>query len=72
MSRNEERFEPVEVEDVTVKKETEAAILCVIEGQGEFWIPKSQIKDESDVKEEGDEGTLVIPAWLADEKDIDY
>ena len=46
------------------------ALLCVIEEDVEAWIPKSQIDDDSDVREEGDEGTLVIPLWLAEEKDL--
>jgi len=73
MSKKEERFEPVSIEEVTAKRETDKALLCVIEGQpGEFWIPKSQIHDDSEVYEEGGEGTLVIPRWLAEEKGIDY
>lgn len=70
------RFEPVTIENVRVTRETDHAILCVIddeEGMDGFWIPKSQIKDESEVyslKSGEDPGTLVIPQWLADEKGI--
>jgi hypothetical protein len=46
------------------------ALLCKIEEDVEVWIPKSQIDDDSEVYEEGHEGTLVIPLWLAEAKDL--
>jgi|SoiMethySBSTD1v2_1073268.scaffolds.fasta_scaffold5118883_1 hypothetical protein len=45
-------------------KETELALLCVIDGD-EVWIPKSQVMDDSEVNAEGDEGTLVVTEWFA-------
>jgi len=62
--------EPVEVEVTEVIAQTDKAILCVIEGE-HVWIPTSQIKDESEVCEDGDSGTLVIPRWLAKEKGLE-
>lgn len=59
----------VSFEDVEVKKETDKAILCDIEGE-EIWIPKSQISDDSEVYEEDTSGTLIISRWLAKEKDL--
>jgi len=59
----------VELPDVEVVKATDMALLCLIEGD-EHWIPKSQIHRTSEVKDEGDEGTLIIPLWLAEEKGI--
>ncbi len=59
--------QPVEVEDVQCTKETEMALLCVIDGK-EHWVPKSQVLDASEVCAEGDEGTLVVSAWIAKEK----
>lgn len=70
-AKKDDRYDPVEIEEVTVVRETEKALLCKIEGV-EHWIPKSQINDDSEVYEEGGEGTLIIPRWLADEKGIDY
>lgn len=61
--------EPAYIEDVVAVRETELALLVVVNGE-ETWIPKSQIKDESEVNEPGDSGTLVIPEWLADDKGI--
>lgn len=56
--------------DVTVLRTTDKAMLCDIEGQ-EVWIPVSQIdEDGTDISEEGDEGTLVIPEWLSIEKGL--
>ncbi len=55
--------------DVIVIAETEKALLCNIEGE-EIWIPKSQILDESEVIEKGDEGSLIITQWIASEKGL--
>ncbi len=59
----------VEIEDVEVKKETEKALLCLIDGK-ELWIPKSQIDDDSEVFEEGHYGTLIITQWIAEQKEL--
>jgi hypothetical protein len=58
-----------EIEDVEAIRETDAALLCLIAGR-EVWIPKSQIHDDSEVWGEEQEGTLVIPEWLAKEKGL--
>lgn len=61
----------VEIEDVTVKRETTAAILCEI-GDEDVWIPKSQVDDSSEVwsmKNRGP-GKLVIPLWFAEKSGL--
>lgn len=58
------KHEGVEIEDVIVKHETAAAILCVID-RAEVWVPKSQILDESEVYKMGTDGKLVITEWFA-------
>ena len=60
----------VSIKDVSCIRETEKAILVLIEGD-ERWIPKSQITDDSEVydKEHGD-GTLVITKWFADKEGL--
>jgi hypothetical protein len=60
----------VTLSDVSVVKETDKALLCNIHGE-EIWIPKSQIKEDSEVFEEGTEGSLVISQWLASQKGLD-
>ena len=50
-------------------KSTDKAVLIETEGE-EFWIPQSQIEDDSEVWEEGDEGTLVITDWIAEKKGL--
>lgn len=67
---NEERYEPVRIPDVVAKRSTEKALLCRIAGE-EVWIPHSQIHEDSEVYESGGEGVLVIPRWLAEEKDLE-
>ena len=65
LEEQEERNAPHCVPNVFVKHETEKALLCRITGK-DAWIPKSQILDESEVQSDGDEGTLIIPYWLAE------
>lgn len=36
----------------------------------EVWIPKSQIHEDSEVTESGDEGNLVITRWLAEQMGV--
>lgn len=57
----------VELEGVSVQRETESAILCDIDGE-EHWIPKSQIHDDSEVYKADTEGTLIVSLWIAKQK----
>jgi hypothetical protein len=57
------------IADVHALRSTESAVLCLIENE-EIWIPQSQIDDESEVWEEGDNGTLVISLWIAEQKGL--
>lgn len=64
--------EPVSFEDVKIMAVTELAILFNVDGCG-AWIPRSQILEGSnfgDDSEEDDEGELIIPEWLAIEKEL--
>jgi hypothetical protein len=61
--------EPFQIHDVIAIKETEAALLVEIEGE-EFWVPKSQIDDDSEVYKADTEGTLIIPLWLAEKMEL--
>ena len=61
--------EKVHIDDVTVLRTTEMAVLCEIDGS-EYWVPQSQIDDDSEVWEEGDQGMLVISKWIADQKGL--
>lgn len=56
-------------DDVEVVQETEAALLCRIDGK-DVWIPKSQIDDDSEVYEKGTEGELVVSQWIAEQKKL--
>jgi len=51
-------------------KGTEKALLIRFETGEEEWIPQSQIDDDSEVYAEGDEGTLIIPEWIATERGL--
>lgn len=53
----------------TCLRETENAILVDIDGS-EYWIPKSQVDDASEVWLEGDQGDLVITQWVAEKKGL--
>lgn len=64
----------MEIEDCTVLRETERAILVrseefdEIEGEIDVWIPKSQIDDDSEVYKLKTEGTLIVTEWFAEQK----
>jgi hypothetical protein len=51
-------------DDVEAIKETDLALLCVVDGE-EIWIPKSVIDNDSEVQEEGDSGVLSVKEWFA-------
>lgn len=60
----------VHLEDCTVVRETDAALLVKYDGT-QYWLPKSQIADP-DSLEVGDEGvTVSITEWIAEEKGIE-
>ena len=59
----------VAFKDVICKKATEKALLCTIDGE-DYWIPTSQIHDDSEVYEEDHEGTLVVSEWIAKQKGL--
>jgi len=63
------RNETVEIDDVFVKIETEKALLCQIDEE-EFWIPKSQIAEDSEVYKKNQTGTLTVARWLAEVKGL--
>ncbi len=65
MSRDNE----VQIEDAECVRETDKALLVQVDGL-EVWIPKSQLRDGTELKERGDVGLLVIPEWLAEEKGL--
>lgn len=52
------------------KVETAKAILCVLEGGQELWVPKSLIESDSEVTERGDEGELAVPWWFAEKEGV--
>lgn len=57
--------------EAVCKRETPKALLCEIDGDT-YWIPKSQIHDDSEVYDAGEnsEGTLVITEWIATQKGL--
>ena len=65
-----ERYKMVEVDDCACSIATAKAIL-VCEGE-EVWIPTSQVHEDSEVYKTGTEGTLVIPRWVAEMKELPY
>ena len=62
--------ETVTFEDVACEAATDAAILVVIDGE-KHWFPKSQVDDDSEVWKRGDQGKLVVSAWIAKQKGLD-
>ena len=58
-----------EFDGVVCEAETEKALLVIIGGD-KHWMPKSQIRDGSEVNAKGDEGKLVVTEWIAEQKGI--
>jgi hypothetical protein len=56
--------------DIEAIRQTDKALLCLIEGE-ETWVPQSQIDDDSEVYAEGHTGTLIVTAWWARKQGIE-
>lgn len=63
-ARDDDGNEPFRAEDVLCKRQTDKAILCVIDSE-DVWVPLSIVHDDSEVYAQGHEGTLVVPKWFA-------
>jgi hypothetical protein len=59
----------VSFKKVLCKRQTPKAILCEVKGR-ELWIPQSQIHEDSEVYQDGDEGTLVVSEWFAEKENL--
>src|SRR5690606_13382188 len=66
-----EQYELVEVDCCACSTATPKALLVVCDGK-EVWIPASQVDDASEVYQPGTDGTLVIPRWIAEMKELPY
>ena len=65
--------DPVECGEFEVVHATPDALLISDYCGTEIWIPKSKIDEESELdpdSKEGDEGMLILPEWLAIEKEL--
>lgn len=58
----------VDFDNTVVRDESDEAIKVELDDGRTFWIPKSQVHDDSESYELGTDGTLIIPEWLADSK----
>lgn len=65
------RFTTVIITEVTLARSTEKAGLYRDTEGNEFWIPWSQLREDS-VDKDGETGDIRIPLWLAEEKELDY
>lgn len=63
MGRDGDDLVGIEHEGIKRDEDTEGAVLFKCQGN-EIWIPRSQLEDY-------DEDVLVIPKWLADDRDLE-
>ena len=80
MGRRSDREEPVDVKNILARRAAGQALVVVqfnpkdpnapVRPADEAMIPKSQIDASSAVQKPGDRGTLVIPRWLAVDRDL--
>jgi hypothetical protein len=61
----------IRIEDCECIKETGLAILVLIGGEVEKWIPQSVVSEDSEVWSEGDVGDLVIKSWFAKKEGLE-
>lgn len=59
----------VECTDVVCLHMTDKALKIATNNGTECWVPLSCVSEDSEVLEEGDEGTLVVEEWIVQEKD---
>ena len=71
MANGDPTYAQVEVANVTLKRSSAKAGLYVLEDGTEHWLPFSQVADGS-VDKDNTTGTLYIPRWLAEDREIDY
>ncbi len=58
--------EPFEIDEATCIAETNDALKVESNFFDEDeWIPKKAVHEDSDIEKNGDEGTLLVEAWLA-------
>jgi hypothetical protein len=55
-------YELADIPDARLKRQTEKALLFVIEG-GDYWIPKSQVYSSDDLRV-GYQGTIRVSTWF--------
>lgn len=56
-------------EDVLALGETDKALHVEIDGE-RYWVPKSQIDDDSEVWLAHQEGTLIVSEWWAEKRGL--
>ena len=65
------RGDGVAFDGAVCKRSTDRAILVEHDDfEDPIWFPQSQIHDDSEVWEAGDEGRLVVTKWIAEQKKI--
>jgi len=64
------RDQVVRIDDCWAVRATEKAVLVRLPDGQQVWFPQSQIDDASEVWREGDEGTLVVSEWIAEQKEL--
>jgi hypothetical protein len=65
--------DPITLEKATVLRGSSKAVLVRFEHEGESrteWFPLSQVHDDSEVWNVGDEGVMLVTRWIASEKGL--
>ena len=65
-----EEDEGTEIGEGKCIRATDRAILVKLETGEEKWIPKANVHDNSEVYEEGGEGTVVVKTWWAEKEGL--
>lgn len=59
-----------DIDDCEVVKETERGLCVAVLGE-EFWLGKALVHADSEVRHEGDTGTLKVAQWWAHKNGLD-
>ncbi len=72
MSKRPSQNPPICLDGCVVLRDTARAIHVMIPDadDDEIWIPRSQLADDCELSDEGDEGTLLISAWWAQKRGL--
>jgi len=68
--------DPVVFEEAIIERETPKAVLVSYDGRTpgrpkKFWVPKSQLHEDNEIRVEGEVGRVAIKRWFAEKEGLE-